>query len=129
MPITVTWIDAEKTVVHLSYLKPWDWTEFEAALNEANALLDTVDHPVDMIVQMHDGLPREISPARFRTIFSHFHRNIRSTALLGASDLIRITITAFMRVLGQDHRNFFFAASLDDALEKFAEQKKTAGAA
>jgi hypothetical protein len=123
MPITVSWHDASKTIVHLSYLKPWNWPEFETAIVEANALMDTVDHPVDMIVQMHDGLPREISPARFRTIFQHFHRNIRSTALLGANDLIRVTITAFMRVLGQDHREFFFAASIDDALKRFDKNK------
>ena len=129
MPITVNWLDTKNTIVHLSYIKPWNWSDFETALVEANKLMDTVDHPVDMIIQMHDGLPREISPARFRQVFQHFHRNIRSTALVGASDMIRITITAFMRVMGQDHRNFFFAASVDDAFKRFDKLNSASGAA
>jgi hypothetical protein len=122
MPISVTWLNPEKTIIHLSYIKPWNWSDFESAVIQANMLLDTVDHPVNMIIQMHDGLPREINPARFRTVFSNFHKNIRSTALLGASDMVRVSINAFMRVLRQERFSFFFASTVDDAAAEFGKR-------
>src|SRR5579859_3764603 len=107
-------------MLYLTYEKPWSWIDFDKALLEANASLDEVTHPVDMIIQMHDGLPSDVSPARFRVIFRKFHTNVRDTALIGANPMIRHTISAFMRVMGQGHRPFFFAASVDDALKQLA---------
>ncbi len=120
MPVTVTWLNAPQTIIQLHYEKPWAWADFLEAVAQANRMLDTVHHPVDMVVLMQDGLPRDIGPWRFRVIFRDFHSNVHDTALLGASEFMRQTITAFMRVMGRDTRTFFFAASLDEAYARFA---------
>ena len=118
MAVSVDWINDEKTIIRIHYTKPWIWAEFETAVKEANALMDTVDHPLDMVIQMDGGLPPAIRASQFRSIFSDFHRNIHQTALIGASSMIRITITAFMNVMGQN-KEFFFATSLEDAIKGF----------
>jgi hypothetical protein len=123
MPITPQWANPEKTIIYLIYEKPWKPDEFVAAVRQTNALLDTVDYPVDMIIQMRDGLPSVIDSWPFRTVMRNFHPNIRNTALVGASDTIRRIITAFMRVMGQDHP-FFFAATLEEAHHRLAERQK-----
>ena len=127
MPISVDWFNAQKTVIRLHYTKPWDWAEFEHAVTASNAMMDTVDYSISMIIQMDGGLPSNVNASRFRMIFRNFHRNIRVTALIGASDFLRVTITAFMRVIRQD-KDFFFAATVDDALKGFEQRYPTASA-
>ncbi len=82
--------------------------------------MDEVDHPVDMIIYMHGGMPRDVGPWQFRAVIRDFHPNLRSTALVGVNAFIRQTINAFMRVVGQDHHKFFFAATLEEAIERIA---------
>jgi len=118
MPVTPHWGNADHTVIFLTYEKPWDWPAFDAAVVDLNAMLDTVHHPVDMLIVIRDGLPREINPQRFRKVMNNFHPNIRTTALIVANDLVRWSITAFVRVLGQDHHAFFFASNVDQALTR-----------
>lgn len=128
MPFTSRWANPEKTIIYFIYDKPWNLNEFQAAVKQVNAQLDTVQHPVDMIIHMRGGLPSLVDAGPFRSVMRSFHRNIRNTALVGANDFIRRTITAFMRVLGQQNRPFFFAATLEEAHYRLAERQKAAAA-
>ncbi|MEP7287206.1 MAG: hypothetical protein ABI947_15735 [Chloroflexota bacterium] len=122
MPVVSQWANTEKTIIYLLYEKPWDWEAFAAAVAQINTLIDTVSHPVDMIIVIHGGVPLNLSAWRMRGIIRDFHHNIRSTALVGANDFLRQTITAFMRVLGRGNSAFFFAATLEDALTELAKR-------
>ena len=122
MPVVSQWANAEKTIIYLLYEKPWDWDAFAAGVAHSNALMDTVQHPVDMIIVIHGGLPLNLSAWRMRGIIRDFHRNLRSTALVGANDFIRQTINAFMRVIGRENRSFFFAATLEEAFTELAKR-------
>lgn len=124
MPITSEWANPEKTIIYFLYEQPWNAEEFHAGVLRTNALLDTVQHPVDMIIYMHGGLPNLSSSWPFRSVMRNFHPNIRYTALVGANDFIRRTITAFMRVMGQQNHPFFFAATLEEAQMRLAERNK-----
>jgi hypothetical protein len=126
MPITSQWANPEKTIVYFIYEKPWNLEEFQSGVEQVNALLDTVQHPVDMIIHMRDGLPSLVDSGPFRSVIRNFHPNIRNTALVGANDFVRRTITAFMRVLGQQNHPFFFAATLEEAHYRLAERQKAA---
>ena len=125
MPITSQWANPEKTIVYFIYEQPWNIQEFQTAVLQVNGLLDTVNHPVDMIIHIRGGMPNLGNAAPFRTVMRNFHPNIRYTALVGAPDFVRRTITAFMRVMGQDHP-FFFAATIDEAQKRLAERNGSA---
>src|SRR5882724_11718384 len=126
MPITSQWANPDKTLIYFIYEQPWSAEEFQVAIAQTNVLLDTVHHPVDMIIHMRDGMPSITSSLPFRSMMRNFHPNIRYTALVGAGDLLRRTITAFMRVLGQQHHPFFFAATIEEAQQRLAERNKAA---
>ena len=126
MPITSRWANPEKTIVYFIYEKPWNADEFLSGVKQVNALLDTVHHPVDMVIHMRDGLPSLLEVGPFRTVMRNFHPSIRNTALVGASDFVRRTITTFMRVLGQQNHPFFFAATLEEAHYRLAQRQKAA---
>ena len=128
MPITSQWANAEKTIIYFVYDPPWNAQEFQAAVFQVNSLLDTVNHPVDMIIHMRGGMPNLGNSWPFRSVMRNFHRNVRYTALVGANDFLRRTISAFMRVMGQQNRPFFFAATLEEAHQRLAERNKVATA-
>lgn len=93
MSIHVMWDNDEKTVVRYVYEGRWTWEDFEAARREAAELLKTVNHQVDVIVDVQDSklLPnsaisrgRELSKSD-PTVFA----NEGITVIVGASTFVR----------------------------------------
>src|SRR5215813_10030541 len=126
MPVTAYWANPDRTIIYFVSEKPWNAMDFQAGVLQANALLDTVNHPVDMIIEIRSGMPNIVGSWPFRAAMRNFHRNIRNTALVGANDFLRRTITTFMRVLGQQNHPFFFAATLEEAHQRLAERRGAA---
>ena len=59
MPITVQWFDAEHTLIKVDYEGRWTWDEFFAAADDGRALAKSVNHRVDYILDMRNGvIPR-----------------------------------------------------------------------
>ena len=55
MGIVVAWDNDEKTVLRVTYEDSWNWKDHRIALDAINALLATVDHPVDLVVELQDS--------------------------------------------------------------------------
>jgi hypothetical protein len=51
MSISVIWDNEEKTALRFQRSQ-WEWTQFHEAFQEARAMLDTVEHGVDVIVDL-----------------------------------------------------------------------------
>ncbi|MEL7236056.1 MAG: hypothetical protein AAGK74_16240, partial [Chloroflexota bacterium] len=55
MGIRVVWDDDEKTVVRHIYEGTWTWRDFREAVHKAWAMMHTVDHTVDAILDLRNG--------------------------------------------------------------------------
>lgn len=57
MSIFVTWDDDEQTAIRMAYEHYWNWRDHFLALDAVNALLASVDHPVDLILDLQESMP------------------------------------------------------------------------
>jgi hypothetical protein len=56
MSIIVQWDNDEKTIVRQEYQGVWTWDDYFTALHESDELVASVEHCVDVIVNMRPGI-------------------------------------------------------------------------
>jgi hypothetical protein len=83
MPITIAWDNDEKTVLRLTAADRWNWNDFHKSMRVATFWLDTVDHAVEMIVDLSQS---ERLPAgalgHIRSLGTQIHPNGRARLLI-----------------------------------------------
>ncbi|MGB1288294.1 MAG: hypothetical protein ACPG7F_17295, partial [Aggregatilineales bacterium] len=90
MSIDVTWDTDAKTVLMVSYEKPWTWDEFNQAIDDVQMLLDSVNHPVHMIFDIRGaGFPPQGAMQRFRRTTQINHPNVDLLIYIAPSMLAR----------------------------------------
>ena len=75
MSVHIEWENEGRTAVLLSFVGRWTWGEFDDALNMLKALVDSVDHPIDLICDVHQMsiLPPDVV-SRFKTNYLKKYR-------------------------------------------------------
>jgi len=125
MSIAVNWYNDDKTIIYWKFAGKWDWNEYAEAQDVSNAMLDTVDHTVDVIgnVQESPSLPANALSV-YRSNLSSAHPNTGLIVLVGAS----MFVEQMVRLLKQMFRNkvagtnFEFAKSDEEALALIASR-------
>jgi hypothetical protein len=56
MPIEIQWDDEAKTIIRENYLGQWTWDNFFTMSIQAAEMMQTVDHRVDILANMKDGI-------------------------------------------------------------------------
>jgi hypothetical protein len=116
MAVHIAWEDERKRVLHYRLDDDWTWVEFFAAKKQANQLMDTVSHPLGVIIE---APPAPILPSN---IISNARKALRSThpntvviVIIATHPLIR-TMFHTTRALGRI-ANFRveLASTLDEA--------------
>src|SRR5258708_34030035 len=89
MSVSVTWDNAQKTIVCLAYQQPWTIAEFDAGQIELKQLLSTVAYPVDIIIDISKaGTPPPNAINRFMAAAKNRLRNQGKAVVVGA-DMFR----------------------------------------
>jgi len=109
------WVNDAKTVLKMTFLEPISLEEVVESSNKASTLLDTVDHPVHMIV---DLLGVQTMPRNFISNFPMVsrlplvnHRNLEVVINVMDNSFMEAVATIFSRV----YRKVNFVRSLDEA--------------
>ena len=55
MPVTARWLDEEKTILGFIYSGSWEWQEAFDMMATSPQMMDEVDHPVAVVVDMTTG--------------------------------------------------------------------------
>src|SRR5262245_59394756 len=117
MGIKIVWDNDEKTVVRYIFEKNWTWQEFFTAKAEAYALIDTVKHPVGIIM---DAPPEVNLPpntlTHSRNALRNKHPNTRVIAFVLTQAFVRSMINIFMRI-SPNSADLHIVATLDQARE------------
>lgn len=126
MPIRVIWDNEEKTVIQYLYEGRWTWDDFYKALNQARAMIDTVNHKVDFIVNIKSSsiLP-ENALSRGQSIGSSPHPNQGVTIVVGANSFMQSMYNIFSKVYGKAAGNLkiSFVATPEEAQAKLKERR------
>ena len=116
MSIQVVWDNDEKTIIRYTYQGQWTWDELAAVLEEAYALLDTVDHPVDFIIDLRQSvlLPKDALRHGER-VAQAVHPNEGRSVVVGANMLVSRLADVFYKIYRRTSKQFRFVATLDEA--------------
>src|SRR5689334_21301759 len=91
MPIETQWENDEKQVIVSVYTGLWGLDEFYQAVETCNRLMDSVDYPVNLILDMSKSttLPNGFMGA-IRSMSQKPHPQMGVMAIVGASKLVQI---------------------------------------
>jgi hypothetical protein len=118
MAIRVEWDDPDQTALRYIYEGSWNWDEFQQAKKQARLLMDSVDHKVDVIIDVVQTgvLPNNIL-SRANSIPRERHPNEGIIIIVGANPLIRFLYDVARRIYAEviDYRDYQMVASLEEA--------------
>ncbi len=119
MNIHVNWADDAQEIVHLTFERGWTWDHLKQAIEQADTLIDSVEHTVHLIIDIRNGgIPKDFLAAA-GDIFAQgeARANEGKRVVIGAGILIRAAYRSLQAVYGAKlaDRPFVFAGSLDEA--------------
>lgn len=115
--ITLTWLNAEKTILQMQFGASWTASDFNGACDTAQLLIRSVSHPVDVIADLSlskKSPPNLIAIVRKRMKFPKCYRNI---VVIRQSHLWERLYQYMMRVYPQDIPAVDFVQSRYEALQ------------
>jgi hypothetical protein len=91
MPITISWDNAPKTIIRCEFDAIWTWNDVFAINREIEGMMDTVDHPVHMIIIMQGTtFPKSGTLIYTKNLFIHAHPNYSNhVVFVGGNALIK----------------------------------------
>lgn len=127
MPVEVRWYDERQTLIYFRYEGRWTWEDFYAAVDASRAMLDSVDHVVDIIVDMQAsaGIPSGDIITHFRYMARRFEDpRVGQTVIIGMRALVRITSDIMRRLYRHDRCGTLrMAQDMDEALAILAQYR------
>jgi hypothetical protein len=118
MPVHITWDEGLSDVIRYDFEGRWTWNEFEQAYSEAVRLFGTVDHPVDVIVNLlpSTALPRGILDV-VKRVADNAPPHHGMTVYVGQRDILQVFARAFERIYPNAAARYplAFCATLDEA--------------
>jgi len=84
MSVHVEWDSEERSIILWSFVGRWTWGEFDDAFKTVRAMLDSINHPVDIICDMRQMsiLPPDIV-SRFKANYLQKTDRIRFLLMVG----------------------------------------------
>ena len=124
MPITCIWDNPEKSVLRHIYQGSWEWKDFYQSIAEADAMMDTVDHKVHVIVDVRKS---KIMPSDTLTHIGHLrgrtaHANRGQTVLVGGNMFLQRLYTLFSKIYPEMVMRFLLVSSIEEAYSVFDVQ-------
>ncbi|MEO8610043.1 MAG: hypothetical protein ABI690_19270 [Chloroflexota bacterium] len=118
MTITTSWMDSEKTIARYELVGRWTWEEMTVAIKEMYAMLDSVPHAVDIIIDLSQSPsePPRGMLAHLRTGTMEARVNWNSGVFVGVSPFVRVLINTFRRVEPGLAKRYAVANTVDEAL-------------
>lgn len=129
MAIQLDWDNASHRIIRVQVEGRWTWDELEAALRRTIALMDSVSHKVDFIIDVSKShmLPGGATQAAQSVATPQTHRNEGIKVIVGANTLVRLAYEAYRRInrsLGKN-QEFLFASTQDEARATIAAERES----
>jgi len=91
MSITVSWDNVSKTIIRCEFDIVWTWNDVFTINRDIHTMLDTVDHPVHIIIVMASpAFPKTGTLIYTKHLFIHLHPNYANhVVFVGGNVLIK----------------------------------------
>jgi hypothetical protein len=123
MPINSIWDNAEKTILRHEYDGSWTWTDFKANLLKSRAMLDSIQHPADLIIDTRNGkLLPDGGVGSLHILSNGNHPNLGKTVLVGSNLFISRLYGAFHRAYSDNEHALALAPSLEIGRKMLSDQ-------
>ncbi len=124
MPVTVDWYNPEKTILCYTFDVQWTWDDIQNVLEIAFSLIDSVDHPIHVLLDLRANTsPPRISAAGLRQVAhspATHHPNVTRIIIIGGGPMIRVLYDIFSRIYPQAAAYYQFADTLETALARIS---------
>src|SRR4051812_10334960 len=99
MPYLIAWDDDQQTILRVDYSEPLRWEEVIVSQEEFNREIDTVDHPVSLILDFSrlERLPAG-AMSGFKQVSKNYHPLTEFSALVGMNPFIRMFEKTFRNI-------------------------------
>ena len=120
MNIEVNWANNTQTAIHLTFQRGWTWDHLDQALNQADAMIGSVEHTVNVIIDIRNGggIPRDFFTVAGELFAQGNPRaNEGQRVVVGAGRMMRAVYRGLLNVYGGQLQNrpFLFASTLEEA--------------
>jgi len=127
MPITVEWVNAERTVLLYRFIANWTWDDYDAANILTGDLLASVDHPVNLICDFSGstGIPPRVLSNIGRSLRQKRPSSLDQIVAVGVNGLLRNLADVLSTLYPAATANVIFAHTLDHAFRLLSAPGKT----
>jgi len=127
MAVTLSWDDAEHTILRYDFTGRWTWDEFHDVLVQVVKILDQAPAEIDIIADLSQsaGIPLNLLP-NIKRVAEMAHPHAGLTVYVGTSGLLRAFGEMFSKIYpaAAAKYKFDFARTLDDA-RQIIRQRQT----
>ncbi|MBK8024806.1 MAG: hypothetical protein IPK19_26155 [Chloroflexi bacterium] len=131
MPVIVAWDNDERTIVRTESSGHWTWEEYHTGVDQALALINSVDHPVHLINVRHPDAvaPEGYALPHLRRLMRNLPKNHRMTIMVNPNMQNKMMMGVFRRVVPIFSLTFMMARTLDEARNMIALYERKSGTA
>ncbi len=119
MAIVTRWDNKKQTVVLLEFESEWNWQDLEEAVQKADQLIGSVEHVVDLIIDLEGTtIPRDVLTAAKTLLATGEARpNEGARVVVGANGAIRTIYHTIQKTFNNavEGREVLFAENMRDA--------------
>lgn len=119
MKIKIHWGNDQQSLLYYTFEVGWDWKDMYDAFAQARELMETVDHPVNIIMDLsHVSLIPKGALAKIRWAFeSPKQKNVGLTVVVTPSSFIKSMIDLGTKIWGKTAKQWSvaFVTTLEEA--------------
>ncbi len=119
MAIVTRWDNKKKSVILLEFESEWTWEELEAAVQKADGLIGSVEHYVDLIIDLEGtSIPSNVLNAAKTLLASGEARpNEGARVVVGANGALKTIYQTIQKTFNSavEGREVLFAPNIADA--------------
>ena len=119
MAIVTRWDNKKKSVILLEFESEWTWDELEAAVQKADGLIGSVEHYVDLIIDLEGtSIPSNVLNAAKTLLASGEARpNEGARVVVGANGALKTIYQTIQKTFNSavEGREVLFAPNIADA--------------
>lgn len=107
MRIHAQWDNEAKTAIHATAVGEWDWDDAYAVTMQINAMIESVDHKVDLIIGNEGERRDKIPPnavTHWRNAYRSLHPNAGLIVIVGGDPFVQVLINALIKLTRSNHR-------------------------
>ena len=128
MPVTIEWGNEEKNILHVRFIRPWNWDEYYGIYKEGYAMTEGVDHKVNIIMDFskNDGRLPASALTHFRKAASEAHPRRGVVVITSPRMLLVKTMLGIVQKIGLIKTPIVCADTVEDAyalFKRIAEEK------